>query len=239
MSRLLTNIKYKARTHFNWSLWFLGIHSATMTITYYALIKTSVISSAEGALFYRLWTALFFLFGTSIKFREDYNFFLSMSSTRQEVYRALTGVTLIFSASFGFLMVLEKHLVDSINRALGFLNPTDPFHFLSPYTSEDIVLPFLFFFTLSALCSLSGVFLGSVFYRFGKKFTLIFWLLFSSIPLLILPLSLLHKNAKENLIETWRVLKIFDLASASGLLAGGTLLLAIALYINIRKLPQK
>lgn len=239
MTTMINNLKYKMKQHFIWSLWYMGIYALSMGVVYYTLIATNVISHAEGSLFYRLWGIVFFHFGVSIKFREDFNFLLTMSNTRKNIFTALITNSLMFSVLFSVYIMLEKILVDSINQAMGFFKIVDPFHYVSPYRVEGVLLPFMFFLGLCLFASVSGTLFGSLFYRFGKTFTLVFWLVFSAVPFLILPLFLFYGDVKANWVALISFLRNFSVPEATLNLFIFTIIAAGAAWLNIRRLPQE
>jgi len=228
---------------FTWAAWYPAIYVIVMLPLYYGLIKTSLINASEGSLVYRLWGSVIFQFAITMRFKEDFDFFLTLSNTRNEIFQSLLGVVLCFSAFFSGLIVLERLIVDYLNNIFGYHNITDPFHFFSPYSTANLYVQFIFFLVLCVCCSLFGLLMGSLFYRFGKKFTLAFWLMFSSIPMVFLPLLLwpLYRggNLSRSITAMGEFLRNFDVLACSGYLFILTIVFTIAAYLNIRRLPQK
>lgn len=243
MNKIMMNIKYKMGIQFPWALFALGIYIVTLFLTFYLLIKFSLINESEGSLVYRLWGLIIFQFAISMRFKEDFDFLLTLSNTRHEIYQSLLGVTIFFSVFFSGLIVLERLVVDYLNTVFQLFNVTDPFHFVSPYGTDNLFLQFLFFFMLCACLSVFGILMGSLFYRLGKKFTLAFWLVFSAVPTILFPMFLWVFYQQGLLSEYFSAmgafLRYFDLLSASGGLFILTIAFGIAGYLNIRRLPQK
>ncbi|MFC1724899.1 hypothetical protein ACFL4T_04670 [candidate division KSB1 bacterium] len=243
MKKIASNIKYKMKYQSVWAAWYLGIYLFIMMTLYLALIKTSLISSSEGSFVFRLWGAAVVQFAFTLRFREDFDFFLTYSNTRVEIFQSLLGTAIGFSGFYSGIIVLEKLTVDSLNNVFGFHNINDPFHFFSPYAADNIYLLFIFFFVLIASCSIFGLLLGSLFYRFGRAFTVAFWLLVSLIPVVLLPLILWYpypQSDKSGLIANiGEFLKNFDVLTGSGFLFILAVIFGAAAYLNIRSLPQK
>lgn len=239
----LIAFKYKIRVQWSMSAWYLVIYPLSMILVSFILIKTSVISENNGGLMYRLWGSVIFLFVTSMRFNEDFDFLLTLSHTRKDIYYSLMGVILGFSAFFSGLIVLERVIVDHLNDILGFYQISDLFHFYAPYAVENNFLLFLFFFMFCACCSIFGLMMGSLFYRFGKKFRVIFWLLFSSIPTVFLPLLLwaLYQRGllSNSMTATGGFLKNFDILAVSWNLLLLSIVFGVSAWLNIRRLPQK
>ena len=243
MNKILTNIKYYIKVHMIWAAWYLIIAVSVLCLLYYVLIKTSVINYSTGSLSYRLWGAIIFQFAISMRFKEDFDFLLTLSNTRQQIFQSLMGVALLFSAFYSGIIVLERVIIDHLNNSLGLLLVKDFFHYLSPYATENLFLQFVFFFMLCLSFSVFGLLMGSLFYRFGKKFMLAFWLIFSAIPTVVFPLYLWILYLSDNLSEYIKTIgeffMIFDLAAVSGELFFLTIIFSIAAWLNFRRLPQK
>jgi hypothetical protein len=243
MIRIIQNIRYKMRIHFTFAAWYLVIYLISMLLVSYLLIKTSVISASDGGLLYRIWGSVIFQFAISIRFKEDFDFLLTLSNTRKNIYYSFLGVMIGFSAFFSALIVLERLIVDHLNQILGYHNISDFFHFVAPYTTDNLFLQFVFFLILCISCCLFGLLVGSLFYRFGKKFTLAFWLVFSSIPAVIFPLFMwsLHQRGQLSVSITaaGEFLRNFNLLATSGVLLLLAIIFGAAAYLNIRRLPQK
>ncbi len=106
--------------------------------------------------------------------------------------------------------------------------------FLNGSTPSAILLTSFFFLILAY---------RSPFYRFGKKFILIFWIKLAAIPIVFFPILLwiLYKRniLSKTVIATGQFLKNFNLLTASAYLFFLATIFSIAAYLNIRKLPQK
>ena len=174
MNKIQMNIKYKMGNQLSWAAMSVAIYIASMILTFYPLIKLSVINPSQGSLVYRLSVLIIYHFAISMRFREDFDYLLTLSSTRKDIFRSHLLVALGFSALLSGLIVLETLLVDHLNNVFGFHNITDPFHFFSAYSTGHLFLQFIFFFMLCGFLSGLGLLLGSLFYRFGRKFTLAF-----------------------------------------------------------------
>ena len=243
MKKILLNIRYKMRYQFTWVAWYLVIYVITMSLVYYGLIKTSLINNSTGSLFYRLWGSVIFQFAISMRFKEDFDFLLTLSNTRNDIFQSLLGVAFGFSAFFSGLIVLERMIVDHLNNVFEYHNITDPFHFFAPYGTDNLYIQFVFFLVLSVCCSIFGLLMGSLFYRFGKKFTLAFWLMFSAIPMVFFPLLLwsLHQRSHLSISITamGEFLRNFDVLAISGILFILSIVFGATAWVNIRRLPQK
>jgi hypothetical protein len=174
MKNIAINMKYKMKYQSNWLFWALTIIVGVLFFIFYPLIKFNVIGEHEGSLVYRLWVLLIVQFGITMKFKEDFDFLLTLSNTRSVIFQSQLGVVFVFSSVISLLIVLERQIVDHLNNVFGFHNIIDPFHFLSPYGSDNIFMQFLFFFTFGVCLSLFGLLMGSLFYRFGRNFTWLF-----------------------------------------------------------------
>jgi len=243
MNKIQMNIKYKMGYQLPWATLALAIYVVSMFLIYYFLINFSLINQREGSLVYRLWFLIIYQFAISMRFKEDFDFLLTLSSTRSEIFQSLLGVAIFFSAIFSGLIVLERLIVDHLNNVLEFYNISDPFHFLSPYGTDSILSQIVFFFMICVCCSIFGLLMGSLFYRFGKKFTLAFWLLFSAIPTVIFPLLLwifhLRGHLSMSITAMGEFLKFFDVMSFSWFFFILSIVFGAAALFNIRRLPQK
>ena len=243
MNRIVSNMRYKMRVQWTFAAWYLVIYLICMLLVYYILLKTSVISSSEGGLLYRIWGSIIFQFAMSMRFKEDFDFLLTLSNTRNNIYYSLLAVIIAFSTFFSGLIVLERLIVDHLNQVLGYHNITDFFHFVAPYTSDNLFLQFVFFLVLCTCCCIFGLLMGSLFYRLGKRFTLAFWLVFSAIPVVFLPMLLwsLHQRGhlSGSITAAGEFLRNFDVLAASGILLLLAIIFGAAAWLIIRKLPQK
>jgi hypothetical protein len=243
MNKIALNIKYKMGYQISWAMWYIVIYLAVMTVVYYGLIQADLINNSSGSLVYRIWGLVLFQFVISLRFKEDFDFLLTMSNTRKEIFQSLLGVAIAFSLLFSALIVLERVSIDALNGRLGYQHTTDPFHSFSPYVTSNPFSQFLFFSLLTSCCSIFGLLLGSLFYRLGKMFRLIFWLIFFSILIIYLPLllwSLYQSNHLSQVVtSSGAFLMNFNLLAGSGYLLLLVIIFTLAAYLNIRKLPQK
>lgn len=243
MNKILANFKFRIGYLQNWLLWNLVIYFTVIFIVFYALIQTDLINKSAGSLVYRIWGLVIFQFVISAKFKEDFDLFLTFSNTRKEIFYSFATVGVAYSALISGIIVLEKIVVDFLNGWLGFKNIIDPFHFFSPYASDNVLLLFLFFWMLSILVSFLGLLLGSLFYRFGKFFRLITWVGIFFISAIYLPLvmwSLYQENRLTAVFSTiGEFLGGFNLLASSGYLLMLAILLGAAAFLSMRRLPQK
>jgi len=163
MNKILSNIKYKMTYQSGWAAWYLVSYLITMLLVYIVLLRVSIISGDEGSFIYRIWGSIVFQFAVTMRFKEDFNFFLTLSNTRTQIFKSLLGAAIGFSAFFSILITLERYIVDKINIAQGFYNINDPIHLLAPYATEFYSLTFLFFFICCVLLSNVSILLGSLF----------------------------------------------------------------------------
>lgn len=243
MDKVLLNMKYKISLHFNWLLWYLAIYILVMFIVYVGLIQTSIISTESGSLFYRIWGVVFFQLGVSLKFKDDFDFFLILSNSRIAIFQSMAGVGISFSVVLSILIILEQVIIDFLNEYFDFQNITDPFHFVSPYLTENLLLQFIFFTMLCICFALFGLLMGSLSYRFGKLFILGSWLVISFVFVLFLPWLLWtfyqSGNLSSFMTSVGQFFINFDLLVTSGYLLIFSLVFTFAAYLNIRRLPQK
>jgi hypothetical protein len=243
MNKISMTIKYKIGYQLSWAILSLAIYVITMFLIFYLLIKFSVLNHTEGSLVYRLWVLVIFQFAVSMRFNEDFDFLLTLSNTRNDIFQALIGVAFGFSVFFSGLIVLERLIVDYLNNVLKFHNIVDPFHFIAPYGTDNLFMQFVFFLALCVCLSIFGLLMGSLFYRYGKKFTLAFWLVFSSIPTVFFPLLLwvfyLRGHLAMSLTAMGEFLRYFDIMVASVILFALSIVLGTTAWLNIRRLPQK
>lgn len=239
----LMNIKYKMKVYLAFTAWYMLIAVPILFILYYILIETDVINSSTGSVSYRLWGLIIFLFAISIRFKEDFDFMITLSSTRAQIFQSLIGISLIISAIFSGVIVLERIVIDHLNNSLGLIAVKDFFHYLAPYATDNLFLEFVFFLALCFFYSIFGILIGSLSYRFGKKFMIGFWLVFSAIPTVVLPLYLwvlYLNNELSDYIKTMVAFSMeFDLIAVSGELLFMTIIFGFASWINIRRLPQR
>lgn len=243
MNKIGLNIRYKMGYQLSWVISYLVIYTVTMLIIYYWFIQSGLIATDSGGFMYRLWGIVLFHFAVSLRFKEDFDFLLTLSNTRKDIFQTFLSVALGYSLIFTIFIIFEAIIVDALNSMFGYQNFTDPFHFVAPYMTDNHLLQFIFFFLLLSSLSLFGLLMGSLFYRFGKRFTLAFWLIFSSIFVLYLPFLLLSRyqnNTYANFIETVQTsLMNFDLSVSSIYMFFLAMIFAIATFLNMRRLPQK
>ena len=223
-----------------WAVIYIGCMAAVQ----FFLIKFGVINVFEGSLMYRAWGIVFVCLGISMRFKEDFDFLLTLSSTRNEIFNSFLVFGIGYSVLISLIILLEKVIVDRLNILFTFYNIKDPFHFVSPYQSDSLLIFFLFFFVLSCAFWMFGFFMGSLFYRFGKTFTLIFWIFFSTIPFVLVPglvsWVLYERGELSNAMHVFgEFFKGFDLMVGSGYMFMTALVFCLASYLNIRKLPQR
>lgn len=242
MNKLLVLSQYKLRVQWSMAIWYLTIYPLSMLLVYFALIKTGVISQQEGSLMYRLWGSSIFLFAISIRFREDFDFLLTMSVSRNEIFKTHLAPAILFSGLFSALIVIEKAVVDHYNKVFGFVNINDSFHTFAPY-SENLLTVFLYFLMLLLACSTTGILLGSLFYRWGQKFVLVFWLIFSAIPVVVLPGIMWgwHRRGQlsDRMSDLGTYLTGFNVPVATVILLLLAVVMSVATWFSIKRLSQK
>jgi hypothetical protein len=244
VNKIVLNIRYRMGYQLTWVVWTLIIFVVVMFIVFYPLIKFSLIGRYEGSLVYRLFLVLVINhFAWTMRFKEDFDFLLTLSNTRNDIFKSIIGVAVIFSALFSVLIILERLIVDFLNNLFGYYNITDPFFFFSPYSTDNLFIQFAFFFILCVCSSMLGLLIGSLIYRFGKKFTIAFWLTFSIIPIVFIPLLLWTFYERSDLSRSvtgiGEFLKNFDLLTSSIYLFILAIIFCLSAYLNIRRLPQK
>ena len=243
MNKIQSNVKFRFRYLLTWLSWNLAIYFFLIFVIFFILIQTGIIGTSNGSLVYRIWALVVFQFVVSTKFQEDFDYFLTFSNTRKEIFYTLGSVILINSAIISIIIVLEKVTIDFLNGRLGYQNIVDPFHAFSPYATGNIFLLFIFFLTLSIALSFLGMLLGSLSYRIGKKFDLIVWTAVSILSLIYLPLAMWSLSQQGRLTA---VLTAFgEFLGGFNVWANSSYLLLIAIglggltYLNLLRLPQK
>lgn len=243
MKKIQSNIKFRMSYLFNWLSWNLAIYLTVIFVVFYALIQTGLVNQSEGSLVYRIWGLVIFQFVISAKFKEDFDYFLTFSNTRKEIFYSLASVGVVNSAIISGIIVLEKIVVDFLNGWLGFKNFVDPFHFFAPYATDNIFLLFLFFLALSILVTFLGLLLGSLYYRFGKLFRLIFWVVIFFISAIYLPFLMWSYYQENQLTAVFSNMGEFfggfNVLASSGYLLLIAIVLGAATFLNMRRLPQK
>lgn len=243
MNKILSNFKFRLSYLLGWLGWYLLLYLFIIIVLFYALIQTGVISSSEGSLVYRIWGLIFFQFAISVKFKEDFDFFLTYSNTRREIFFSFVSVGIANSVIISSIIVFEKIVVDYLNNWLGYKNIVDPFHFFAPYATNNIFLLFLFFLMLSICVLLLGLLLGSLFYRFGKLFRLFFWVFITLISIIYLPFLLWSFYQEDRLTAVFASMgeffARFNVLTSSGYLLLLTIVLGALTFMSMRRLPQK
>ena len=242
MNNFMMNYKYNMKSQSTKALWYLTIYPSIMVIVYISLIKTGIFSEADGSFINRIWGSVIFLFAVFIKFKEDFDFLMTMSSTRLEIFLGKMATALTFSFVFSFIILLEKVITDRLNEAFNFHNISDPLHFWAPYASNSMFGMFMYFFAMCLLYSIGGIFLGTLFYRYGNKFVTIFWLVFSAIPSIFLPFLMWvqYKNGAlgNNMSALGSYLRNFNLYSSALVMIIFTIGFFLLTWVNMRRLPQ-
>ena len=243
MPKIQANVKYRLRYLLILLLWPMAIYFILVPVIFTALIQTDVISTNSGSLVYRLGALVIHQFIVSAKFQEDFDTFLTFSNTRQAIFYSLAVVAVIKSGLISVLIVLEKVIIDFLNTRLGFQNITDPFHAFAPYAIDNIFALFFFFLTLSIAVSFLGILLGSLSYRFGKRFDLIVWATVAIVSVIYLPLAMWSLYQEDRLTAV--LINFFAPLGEFNVLANASYLLLIAIalgaltFINLRRLPQR
>ena len=68
MNKIRKNIKYKMGYQLPWATLSITIYVIAMFLTFYSLIKFTLINQSEGSLVYRLWFLVIFQFAISMRF---------------------------------------------------------------------------------------------------------------------------------------------------------------------------
>lgn len=243
MQKIQANINFRLRYLLTWLSWNLIIYFVIVFVIFYALIQTGIIGTSNGSLVYRIWALIIFQFVISIKFQEDFDYFLTFSSTRQEIFYSLGGVAIINSSIISVIIVLEKVMIDFLNGRLGYRNIIDPFHFFSPYATNNLFTLFLFFLALAIALSFLGVLLGSLSYRFGKSFDYLVSFAISLLSVVYLPLAMWSQHQQGRLTAVFTSLGEslggFNVIANSGYLLLIAAVLGALTFLNLRRLPQK
>ncbi len=243
MNKILVNIRYKLNLSSIMIISWLGAYIISISIVNFFLIKYSIISTSDGSFFYRIWGILFMVLAVSLRFKEDFNYLLTLGNTRLKIFQTNMVFNTGLSVLVALVVLIEKLVVDKLNIILNYRNITDFFHLISPYSTNNILLQFLYFLSLSILISMAGFLIGTLFYRLGNKFTIVFWVVVSGVlPLVILLyVSYFHQRGElETVIYDIKIyLQSFNLLKSSmfyllfGAFAG------LGAYFNIRRLVLK
>ena len=243
MNKIQSNFKFRMSYLLTWLSWNLAIYLTLIFVVFYALIQTNIIGTSSGSLVYRIWGLVIFQLIISGRFREDFDMFLTFSNTRKEIFYSLSSVIVVNSAIISAIIVLEKIVIDFLNGQLGYNNIIDPFHFFAPYATNNVVLIFIFFLTLSIASSFLGLLLGSLYYRYGKLFTIVFWAIIFLLSIIYLPLQMWSFYQDDRLSDTFSAMGSFLGGFNVLAISGYLLLIAVALgaatFLNLRRLPQK
>jgi hypothetical protein len=243
MHKVQSNISFRLRYLLIWLSWTLVIYFILVPVIFYVLIQAGSVSPSRGSLVYRICALIIYQFIVSAKFREDFDYFLTFSNTRKEIFYSLSSVAIISSTLISIIIVLEKIVIDFLNEWLGYRNITDPFHAFAPYATDNIFALFFFFLTLCIALSFLGMLLGSLSYRFGKKFDLIVWAAVAFISIIYLPLAMWSLYQEDQL--TVGLTTFFESLGGFNVWANSSYLLLIAIvlgaftFVNLRRLPQK
>jgi hypothetical protein len=220
----------------------LCLYALIMLVVSYALVNL-LDKINEGSLVYRFWGQVWLVLAVGMRFKEDFNLLLPLGNTRKDIFLAHLLFNIGLSMVLGILIIFEKVLIDYLNGVRGYVHIVDPFHFVSPYRSDDIFLIFLYFFTLGLAISMFGQLMGTIFYRYGKKFIVTFWLVLSAFPLIILPSLLWAVYSQGYLRDFIQVIvhffEYYDLQAASINQLILAMAFSVAAYFSIRRLPQK
>ena len=243
MNKKYVNYLYNMREQLLKSVWFLSINISIMAIIYIALIKTGVFNEQGGGYIYRSWVATIFLFAIFIHFKDSFDFMLTLSMTRWEIFVGKIETAFTISFIFSLIILLERVVVDRMNNIFNFHNITDPLYFWSPYQTSNLFVMFIYFFMLCLCCSFVGILIGTLFYRFGNKFVTAFWLVFSAIPTVFLPFLMWTQYKRgvlgENMAALGKNLATFNVAQASGIMLILSLTIAAFTWLNMRRLSEK
>ncbi|MEM7117078.1 MAG: hypothetical protein AAF614_31890 [Chloroflexota bacterium] len=243
MNKIQANATFRLRYLQTWLSWTLAIYFILVPIIFYVLIQAGIVGPSRGSLVYRMPALVIHQFIVSAKFQEDFDYFLTFSNTRQEIFYSLGTVAIINSTLITAIMVLEKVIIDFLNGWLGYRNITDPFHAFAPYATGNIFALFFFFLTLSIALSFLGMLLGSLSYRFGRNFNLIVWAAVAVISLVYLPLAMWSWYQEGQLtavfIAFFEPLGNFNVWATSGYLLIIAIMLSAFTFLNLRSLPQK
>lgn len=243
MNRISSNITYKIRSQFPWIFGYVIIYLACMSLVYFILIKIDYINYFTGSLSYRLWGLVILQFAFSIRFKEDFDLFLTLSNTRTQICTFLIGYSVIFSGVVSIITLLERILIDYLNKILVLTRVKDVFHYFAPYYHDSLVLQLIFFFVLGLCCAAFGLIIGSLMYRFGKRFTLAFWLVFSTSIITLLSFLIWPANdpisLSNGLPPLNRTLSSINMPLTIIVMLMLAIVFSVCAYLNIRKLPQK
>jgi hypothetical protein len=117
----------------------------------------------------------FIFFSLSSMYKQNFNHLLMMSNTRKNILGSFfisTAVTALLFAAFSLISQL-------IDKALSYLFVIPQIDILSGlYKNINYFSDFVWVFSTLLLVSAFAMLYGSLRYKFGKKFVIIFWVLF-------------------------------------------------------------
>jgi hypothetical protein len=189
-----------------------------------------------------LGTMIFLFVGAVASFQEDFNFLLALNNTRLNQYASWLVLAALSSGSFFICAViihwLENLVATLINRSsLALTLKALTGEYSAGQIAESLsILALALAVFLSA--SLAGLAAGVLSYRFGRYFSIPFWICFGTSFFIVPILIATNENVRRLaawFIGTGRPLPSLALASHLGLVVLGLLVLS-ALFI--RKLPQ-
>jgi len=243
MHKIQVNAIYRLRYLQTWLSWTLAIYFVLVPIVFIVLIQASIVNPSRGSLVYRLSALIIYQFIVSAKFQEDFDFFLTFSNTRKDIFYSLGSVAVVNSAIISALIALEKVIIDLLNGWFGYNNPIDPFHAFAPYATDNIFSLFFYFLMLSTALSFLGMLLGSLSYRYGRRFDLLVWAIVAFLSIIYVPLAMWSLHQQDRLTTALNTFGEFLAGFNVWTQSGNLLLISIALsavaFLNLRRLPQE
>jgi hypothetical protein len=106
MNKVQSNINFRLGYLLTWLSWNLAIYFILGFGVVYVLIQTGFVGKGNGSLVYRIWALVIFQFIISAKFQEDFDYFLTFSNTRREIFYSLSSVAVVNSGIISVIIVL-------------------------------------------------------------------------------------------------------------------------------------
>ena len=145
INKIQSNTNFRLRYLRTWLSWNLLIYLIIVPVVFYILIQTGFVGTSRGSLVYRIWALIVYQFIVSAKFQEDFDYFLTFSNTRKEIFYSLGTAAVVNSIFISLIIVLEKVMIDFLNVQFGYRNIIDPFHSICTVCSRQHICSFLLF----------------------------------------------------------------------------------------------
>ena len=238
MKPIMAAVKHKLAYQFLWIGCYIGIYAFFISLTYWILLATGLMSSSSGSLGCRLWGLAFLQFAVALRFKEDFELFLNIHLTRTRIWAVLASANLIAAFAGTVCIALEKTAIAALNSALG-MQSVELLSKTAPYQTGNMGVFFLFFFSALVFLSAAGMLVGSLFYRFGPKSVWFFWLAVSLIPVAAFTWNTAGPAGGSPVAvfsQAWGYLMHFNVPAATASFAGLSIVTGALAFMHIRSL---